>query len=392
MQIDRERLRDTFMQLVEIPSPSLREREVADEIARRVRELGYEVTEDQAGNMIGGNAGNLLVRVPAVADGPRLFLAAHMDTVEKGEEPIRPVARGHEITAREDTIVAADDKTGVAVLLELLAMLKENNIKHSELLVAFTVAEEIELLGISAMEPALLEDMNAAIVLDHSLPWEMITASPHKVSLRITVHGVGGHGAFPDRRVNAAHALATAVSRLPSGRLDEFSTCNLGVMYSGSRINVIPDHAYAEYEIRSHHKDILDFHLTRTLAVIEAAVREARIMVTGIDTGIGADRNENSGPVRKATVEVEVEACYEGYRLSSEALPVELLSRAIRKCGREPITVVAQGGSDANVLNSLGLPAVVMGCGMHGAHSSRECANLDEMEKSVEVLTGMIQG
>ena len=69
---------------------------------------------------------------------------------------------------------------------------------------------------------------------------------------------------------------------------------------------------------------------------------------------------------------------------------MKLHAAAARACGAEQLTVVAQGGSDANVLNARGVPAAVMGCGMHGAHSPRERADLEEMSRAVEMLLAVV--
>lgn len=392
MPIKEERLCKLFTDLVKIPSPSRNERGVADYIRSQVESLGYAVKEDAAGDQVEGNAGNLLVAVPATGEGPKLFLLAHMDTVEKGESPIVPCVDGHDISSQGDTILGADDKCGCAVLLEFLHCLKDGGLSHGELLIGFSVAEEIECLGVQALDPSTYKQFDAGIVLDHSMPNEIIIGAPTKLALRITVTGVGGHGAYPNRRVNAAHALAMAVSRLPSGRLDEHTTANLGIIRSGERINIIPQTAYAEYEIRSHRADLIDYHLTNTLATIEAAVREHRRFVLEEDTGLGGETSAVNDPVRKATVEVDVKTCYETYRHASDTLPVALLAKAIAKGGGEPRHVVAQGGSDASILNSRGLPSAVFGCGMHGAHSVTERADLREMTQSVEVLLAAIHG
>lgn len=389
MPVTPDRLRDTFIELVRIPSPSRNEREVVDHIRSLCKGLGLACEEDNAGAAFNGNAGNLLVRVPATAPGPRVLMAAHVDTVESGERPIEPHVEGDDILSDGSTIVAADDKSGCAVLLELLRVLTEDNLPHGELLVAFTVAEEIEILGVGAMAPAVYDGFDLGIVLDHSLPEEIILGAPAKVAMRMTVLGHGGHGAFPERRVNAAHALATALSRLPSDSLDEHSTANLGIMRSGSRINIVPEEAYAEYEIRSHMSELLDFHVSRATTILEGAVAEFRKYIVGEDTGLGGG-DDATDPVRAATLNLDVETCYECYRHQTTSAPVEFIARAIRATGFEPRYKVAQGGSDANVFNARGLPTAVIGCGMHGAHSVRERATVSEMARSVEVLKNAV--
>lgn len=384
MPISRDRLRETFIELVRIPSPSLRERGVIDRLRVSCEEMGLACEEDGAGDRLGGNAGNLLVRIPATASGPRVLIAAHADTVEKGDTPIQPRVEGDDIVSDGSTIVGADDVCGCAVMLELARALAEDGVPHGEILLVFSVAEEIEILGVGAMDPTVYADFDVGVVLDHSLPSEVLLGAPTKVAMRIAVHGHGGHGAFPERRINAAHALATAMSRLPSDRLDEHTTANLGILRSGHRINIVPDEAYAEYEIRSQEPDLVDFHVARAKDIIESSVAAFRKHVLGDEIGLGGETAQE--PLRAAWVDMEIETCYRGYRHGVDAKPVRFVSRGIRAAGLEPTYRIAQGGSDANVLNARGLPTAVMGCGMHGAHSVGERANLPEMQQSVAVL------
>ncbi len=390
MEINRSRLLETFIDLVRIPSNSFNERAVADYIKDELSLFGYTVEEDNAGEELGGNSGNLLIRVPATADGKglkKLLIGAHMDTVEDGIHHVEPVVDdAGNIRSAGDTIVGADDKTGVSIIMEMLRKISEEKIPHGELLITFTIAEEKEARGVQEIPAELYKGFDAGIALDHSNPDSIIVGAPAKIAILITIHGVGGHAAFPEQRINAAQVLARTVSRLPSKRLDEFSTANLGIMHSGTAINVIPGKAYAEYELRSHNEDLLDFHLTRTLATIESTVREARLYISDSNKGGIGDDNSDECPIRKATVEVDVVSCYESYRLDDDSAPVTILKNAITKSGLEFKSIIAQGGSDANILNARGLPSAVLGCGMHGVHGTTERANLDEMVKCAEIL------
>ena len=391
MSINKDRLCRTFLDLVAIPSPSRREREVADWLKQEFTalEIGASITEDAAATEVEGNTGNLLVRIPRNGRGKNILLTSHMDTVESGERPITALfdpASG-QITSDGTSILGADAKSGVAALVELARVIKEDDLEHGELLFVFSVCEEKECLGAGFLDENEYRALDCCITLDHSYPNEVIIGAPTKIALQITVHGTGGHAAFPEQRINAAQVMAKTIGRLPSKRLDEFSTANIGIIYSGTAINVIPDVAYAEYEIRSHRDELLDFHLSRTLSSIEASVREARVYVGGGigGRGIGADGDEVD-TIKKATVEVDVITCYSGYRIADSALPVELLRRGMKACQLDMDMVIAQGGSDANIYNARGLPSVVLGCGMHAVHGNSERADLEEMCQCVDIL------
>ncbi|MDR0362512.1 MAG: M20/M25/M40 family metallo-hydrolase [Planctomycetota bacterium] len=392
---DYERsLHDTFFDLVRVPSPSLSEREVAKVVARKIRALGFEPLEDGAGEAIGGNCGNLVVKVPGSGSGPRILMAAHIDTVEKKGDPAAvPVVDGNWVSRDGGGILGADDKSGVAILLELLGRLRGREARHGDLLFAFTVAEEIECLGAAELDPDLFAGFDAGVVLDYSRPDEIVVAAPTKVAFRMEFNGVAGHAAAPERRINAAHVLAKTIARLPIGRLDPYTTSNIGIIRAGAAINVIPGSAYAEYEIRSHRKDVLDFHVHRIIGIIEGTVRENRIFAFGKDGGGFGDSvaTGTEAPI-SSSVDVDVEVSYEGYRLDESSAPVRLLVSAVEKAGQTPGIITAQGGSDANILNRRNLPTAVLGCGMYGAHSDGERANLADMQNALETLTAMVMG
>lgn len=388
-------LLENFQDLCRVSSPSLHEREAVKVLAKKIRDLGFEPLEDDIAETIGGDCGNIVVKVPGTGKGPRLLLAAHMDTVERPDgRPIVPVVDGDWVTREGGGILGADDKAGVAVLLEVLTRLSKGEKKHGDLVFAFTVAEEMECLGSGELDPEIYLGLDGGVALDYTRPSDIVIAAPTKVTFRVTVHGIAGHAAFPERKINAAHVMAQTLARLPMGRLDEFTTANLGIMQSGTAVNVIPGTAYAEYEIRSHRKDVLDFHVKRVIGTIEGVVRENRVFSLGVSgTGMGEDIRggaDDAIRIRYSQVDVDVEVGYEGYRVPEDAFIVRNLRNAVKKAGLEPELVTAQGGSDSNIFNRRGLESVVLGCGMYGAHSVTEQANLTDMRNCVEVLMHLI--
>ncbi len=389
-------LLENLQDLCRVPSPSLHERGVAKVLAKKIRALGYEPLEDDAGQTLGGDCGNIIVKVPGSGKGPRLLLSAHMDTVEKpGGSPAKPKVDGDWVSRDGGGILGADDKAGVAVLLEVLSRLASAGKKHGDLVFAFTVAEEIGCLGAAELDPEIYRSLDAGVILDTCAVHEITTAAPTKVTFRITVHGITGHAAFPERKINAAYVMAQTLARLPMGRLDEFSTANLGIMHSGAAVNVIPGAAYAEYEMRSHRKDVLDFHVKRVIGSIEGVVRENRVFTragaaAGIDGGAEEGAADDRIHIHCAQVDVDVEVDCEGYALPDESRFVAKMRTAIARAGLEPVTVRAQGASDANILNKRGLESVVLGCGMYGVHGDGERANLQDMANCADAVMNLV--
>ncbi len=373
------RLRQTFLDLITIPSPSRNERAVADFLCSRLSQLGYTAHEDEAGSTFGGNCGNLIVTVDATVDAPSLFIAAHIDTVEIGDKPITPVQDAEDsdiLRSDGSTILAADDKAGVAAILEFLQQLNEAPIPHGKLIIVFSVGEEIELQGARALSKGLLQGCEMGLVFDHGNPDEVVIGAPTKLALDITIHGIGGHGAFPAKRVNAAKALAKGLANVNLGQLDSCSTANLGLMKAGTAINVIPDIATAEIEIRSHCPKRLNQHLNETLEAIREGAEQTQTVCINDD---------GSETILKASAETHATTCYEAFRCQEDDPVVLRACAAIRARGGEPKTVIAQGGFDASIWNQT-IPVVVTGSGMHGAHSLNEYADMREMMQGVETL------
>ena len=140
--IDKERVLQEFIELVAIPSSGRAERQIADALKRKLTEIGLAVEEDATGAKIGGNAGNLIARLPGtVAGAPCIMLSAHMDSVEPCSG-IRPQRKDGVITSAGDTILGADCKSGIVPVLEALRVIGAEKIPHGESLVVFSVAEE----------------------------------------------------------------------------------------------------------------------------------------------------------------------------------------------------------------------------------------------------------
>src|ERR1700683_2286137 len=114
---ERARLHETFAALCRIQSPSGHERRCADWLTERLRGMGLEVEEDDAGGAVGADAGNLLARIAGSSD-QSILLCAHMDTVPLAA-PIEPVLLDGAWQNANDGILGADNKSSIAVILEV---------------------------------------------------------------------------------------------------------------------------------------------------------------------------------------------------------------------------------------------------------------------------------
>ena len=143
-------LHERFVRLCEIPSPTGSERAVADAVAAELRSLGVDVIEDEAAGPARAGAGNLIARIPGGGEGWVMF-CAHLDTVPH-DEPIEVELADGVYRSRGETILGADNKAAVAVLIELAARAARAPPAAVGIELVFTVAEEDGLRGAKALD------------------------------------------------------------------------------------------------------------------------------------------------------------------------------------------------------------------------------------------------
>jgi tripeptide aminopeptidase len=354
---DLVELRDLFVRLVGIRSPSREEREMADVVTSFLRDAGVAVKEDDSAAITGCACGNLIARVPGRGDGTPLALCAHLDTVPLERAPTVIVDNG---VVRSDgqTILGADDKAAVAVLLLLVRELARET-PAADVEVVFTAGEEIGLQGAKALAPDAVSAATVFVLDSSGVPGTVITSAPTLTAVNADFRGVAAHaGIEPESGRSAVLAAARAVSAMQLGRLDHETTANVGMIEGGSAVNVVPDHCLLRGEVRGRDEVKLAAQLEQMLEALALAAAE-----TGVD------------------VEVDVHEDFHGYRHAPDALPLRIAAAAMAEVGLKGRLIGGGGGSDSNVFNARGLPAVTLGAGYEHVHSPREQIRLAYLEQ-----------
>ena len=338
---------ERFVRLCETPSPTGDERTVADAVLAELRELGVGVAEDGAAEPARAGAGNLIARVPGAGEG-WVMLCAHLDTVPH-EGPIEVVEENGTFRSRGETILGADNKAAVAVLVELAAR-HVSKPPPVGLELILTVAEEDGLRGAKALDLSRLRS-RFGFVLDHATPiGEVLVAAPTYKKLIASFHGQEAHaGINPEDGHSAIAAAAAAIAGMELGRLDEETTANMGMIEGGTASNVVPGRCRIEGEARC-----IDGQ--RAAATVGAMV-DACTWAAGEH---GCD------------VDLDVTEIFRGYRLDPSATPVRVASEALRRAGREPELRATGGGSDANALIAAGFDCVLLANGTEANHTPQE--------------------
>ncbi|MCK4300456.1 MAG: M20/M25/M40 family metallo-hydrolase, partial [Planctomycetes bacterium] len=349
----QDRLVSTFLELVQIDSPSGHEEEIARHLTAELKSLGLTVERDTTGNVIGLLAG----------EGPPILLSAHMDTVEPGRG-VKPVITNGIITSDGATILGGDDKSGVAAILEVLQVLVERELSHPPLEVALTTSEETGLNGAKGLDLSTLRAKEGIVLDSGGEIGTIVVSAPSQDKLRAVVHGKAAHaGAEPEKGINAIVVAAEAIAAMPLGRIDEETTANIGRIQGGTATNIVPDRTEMAGEARSHDERKLEAQVqAMTEALKETAERHG------------------------ATVEIDVQRSYSAFKLSEEDDIVRRAVAAATTLGLTPALVPSGGGSDANIFNAGGITTINISSGMDKVHTTEERLAVDDLVKCAEFL------
>jgi tripeptide aminopeptidase len=360
--IDEDRLTNTFLELVRIDSPSGHEEAIARDLMARLKALGLAVTRDATGNLI--------TRLDGTGEGKidaPLLLSAHMDTVG-ADTGIQPVIKDGVIRSDGTTILGGDDKSGVAAILEMLTVLTEEELAHPPLEVAFTVSEEVGLVGSKALDMGQLCAREGIVLDAGGAVGTVVVSAPYQDKLFATVHGRAAHaGTEPERGINAIRVAAEAVAAMPLGRIDEETTANVGVIRGGVATNIVPHKVELHCEARSRD----EAKLVAQMQAMRAALEEA------------AARHE-------AKVDLQQERSYDGFKLSPETPIVKRAVAAIEAMGLTPLLLPSGGGSDANIFAAQGIATINLSTGMAEVHTVNEHIAVEDMTLSAQLLLRIV--
>lgn len=358
MTINEERLVASFLELVRIDSVSGEEQAVGERVAAWLRDLGATVDRDAIGNVFARLGGQ----------GQPLLLNAHLDTVVPGKG-VQPVVEGGIIRSDGRTILGADDKSGVAIIVEAVRAGQEQGLRLPPLEVLLTVQEEVGLRGAKAFDLGRLSAREGIGLDAGGALGTVVVATPSQDSLEVVVHGIAAHaGASPEKGVSAIRVAAEAIVSMPLGRIDDETTANIGTIHGGEATNIVCDRVEMRGEARSRDPDKLAAQVeTMRRAFEETAARH----------GVSA--------------EVRARHSYRAYRMAPEEPIIQLLAAGAALVGVEPVYVGTGGGSDSNVFNAGGIRITNVSTGMDQVHTTREQIAIADMVRCAEWLLACLR-
>ncbi len=365
--VNKQRMLDEFVALVKIDSLSLGERQMADVLKTKLETMGFKVYEDDTGSKIGGNAGNLIFSVKGVKAVPPVIVMAHMDTVTPGTGK-KPVVEGNIIKSDGTTILGGDDLAGVVCILETLRVLKEDDLEHGDIQVAFTVAEEIGLMGAKHLDYSMINAKYGFVLDDGGEIGSVAVRAPSQDKIHVVVKGKAAHaGVAPEKGINAIQIAAEAISTMKLGRIDHETTANIGVINGGLATNIVCDRLEIQAEARSRDESKLKAQTSHMKECFETAAKKYG-----------------------GSVEFKSELMYPAFNISASEPIIGILEKASVKVGVQLKLEATGGGSDTNIINGAGIQAVDVSIGMDKVHSVEEQICIDDMVKAAEFLTAII--
>lgn len=348
--------------------------------------------------------GVVLATIPAtVADAPKIGLVAHIDTAPAfNATGVKPrVIRGYNggaitypdnadlvltpetspylatkirddiITASGLTLLGADDKAGVAIIMTAARHLLENpDIPHGEIRVVFTPDEEIG----RGVDPRLPAEMGVdfAYTFDGGAVGEIEYESFSADGAVVTIQGVSTHpGTAKDKLVNALHLAAKIIQTLPHVTMTPETTDGRAGFLHIYAMEGTAAQAKLSFILRDFELDGLEAkaqllrHTCQTVALSE--------------------------PRAKITVEITPQYRNMRYWLENDMTPVEIAYEAARAQGITPLSVPIRGGTDGSRLTEMGVPCPNLFTGMQDIHGPLEWISVQDMEKATHFAINLVQ-
>ena len=337
-------------------------------IREKLSGLPVRIVEDATGALVSGDSGNLICIPPSFDPAkPAIALLAHMDT-PRSTEKVHPQVSASRISSDGTTALGVDNRAGSSVLLDVLSKHVQQG-SPGNFIVVFTIAEEIGMYGSKHVD---LRPYNVTwcFVFDCSKrPGVFIQSAVGSSLYSTTFIGKSAHaGVAPEKGISAIHIAAKALSVIPVGRLSPTMTSNIGMIIGGEATNVVPERCKVDGEVREFNQSLIDGHLE--------FLRET----------FGRVSTEHGG-----SLEFTSQMDFPPFVIESSSEIFRVTVETLKSVGLTPEPISYLGGSDANMLNANGIPAVNLGIGAQNPHANEEFILLEDLDKTAEIAKALIR-
>lgn len=366
--INQDRIVNAFLEYVQISSPTKMEGKFAARMVEELKALGFEVTVDGAGELLGCDTGNVIAKLKGSTGADPILFSCHMDTVSPGMD-IKPIIKDGVIYSDGTTILGGDDKAGIAAVIEAIHAIKENNVPHGDIEVVFSIFEEGGLHGAKNLDYSNLKSKHAFVLDSGGDPGQIIVKGPAQDKLDFIVTGRPAHaGVAPEEGISAIMVASEAISNMTLLRIDEETTANIGRIEGGTVTNIVAPECIVKAEARSLDNDKLKKQSDHMVACFNAA----------------ADKFG-------AKVDAKVERMYSAFSVDENDVIVQNVKAACEAIGLKPFTAPSGGGSDTNIFNANGITAVNLGIGERKPHTLEEHLHIKDLVSAAKLVLEIIK-
>ena len=373
--MNKERLLNTFLDLVKIYSPSKNEINVMKYITEKLEKLGVKYILHDHSAEYGGNTPVIIAKLEKNCDDEKLnpiSLSAHMDVVEPSKDLDVYVEDGL-VKTRTKTTLGGDDKGGVAIILETFENLVENNLPHNDVFAVITPSEEIGLLGAKSIKweeiPSEFMPAKDMLVLDNGGGSDLVAIEgPCMYKINVHYEGASAHaGIEPEKGRSAIIAMSSAISKMKIGRLNDHTTSNIGSIVSEFPTNVVPKDCKIRMEVRCLNEDEAKENVDNYIDIFEKTAKDFEV---------------------KCNIEVKYD--YPPLKQIDENNLLNRVLDAYKKVGIIAKPIKIGGGCDGNIYLKNGFHSVILGVGMYKIHTIEEYLVISDMEKTAEAVMEFI--
>ena len=275
------------------------------------------------------------------------------------------------ITASGKTLLGADDKAGVAIIMDLATQLIKNpEIKHGEIRILFTPDEEVG-RGVEKLD---MKKVNAdyGYTLDGGKLGDLEDESFSADGVKITIHGISAHpGYAKNKMVNALKVGAAFIDALPKGEWSPETTEKREGFVHPVSFNGGLEKAEINFIIRDHQTSKLKDYEIKLEQLLKDVLQN----------------------FKGAHYEFEVSEQYRNMKEIIEKVPfvTEYAIEAMKNAGVSPKPAIIRGGTDGSKLSFMGMPCPNIFTGEMAIHSRHEFVSVQDMQKAVNTLIELVQ-
>lgn len=369
--MNEKRILNTFLDLVKIYSPSKNEINLMKYIVKRLEEIGVKYILHDHSKEYGGNTPVIIAKLEKNSKDENLksvSLSAHMDVVEPSKDLDVYVENGL-VKTKTDTTLGGDDKGGIAIILEIFESLVENNLPHNDVFAVITPSEEIGLLGAKSIKwdeiPEEFMPSKDMLVLDNGGGCDTVAIEgPCMYKIDVHYEGESAHaGIEPEKGKNAIFAMSNAISKMRIGRLNDYTTSNIGSIVSEFPTNVVPKDCEIKMEVRCLNEDEAKEQVDNYVKIFEDTAKYFDI---------------------KCNINIEYD--YPPLKQIDGNILLNRVLDAYEKVGIKSKPIKIGGGSDGNIYLNNGFNSVILGVGMYEIHTTQEYLNIYDMQKTAEAI------